>query len=260
MTSPGSPSGQQTDLRKVFYQCRLGKSDLDRMFAMACEGIPLPEVKISTVVGNTRFWKAALPDLVEAVRDGAPELNTDWTNLSLEAITSSHERGVQITIDKDRTEVNVSGSDTTWAFGQIARIENFLISRGATFASPRYENTIMLIMVTFFLFLGVFFLVNGVDDQSVAECVKEAKAASRNDLIFNFTMPILFSFGLIFPLYQILKRRALRAQLKVEAEVPSGSWWSRLSAGDRIAAIGVPLALVAAIAAVGSMATDVWGK
>ncbi|MFJ2392640.1 hypothetical protein ACIOTI_07825 [Streptomyces sp. NPDC087843] len=260
MTSPVNPSGQQTDLRKVFYQCRLGKSDLERMFSMACEGIPLPEVKVSTIVGNTRFWKTTLPDLVVAVRNGAPELNADWTNLSLEAVTPSQERGVQITIDRDRTEVNVSGSDTTWAFGQIARIENFLVSRGAVSSSPRYENMIMLISIMFLLILGAFLLVNGVDDQSVAECVRQAKAAHRNDVIFNISMPVLFSFGLLFPFYQILKRRALRAQLKVDAEVSIGSWWSRLSAGDRIAAVGIPLTLLATVAAIISTANDVWGK
>ncbi|MFC9248052.1 hypothetical protein ACFT7S_29725 [Streptomyces sp. NPDC057136] len=259
MTTPG-PSGQQTDLRKVFYQCRLGRDDLERMFSMACEGIPLPEVRISTVAANTRFWKTNLPDLVETVRSGAPELNQDWNNLSLEADTASQERGVKIIIDKDRTEVNVSGSDTTWAFGQIARIENFLVSRGAVFSSPRYENIVAYIFLAFFLGAGTFFLVRGVDDDSAAECMKRVREASSGRGAFDLALIALYTVGALIPSYQLMKRRASRAQLKVEENVASGSWWSRLSAGERIAAIGIPVAVIAALAAAVTAANDVWGK
>ncbi|GHD29222.1 hypothetical protein [Streptomyces galbus] len=182
MTTPGSPSGQQTNLRKVFYQCQLGKSDLDSLFATACEGIELPQIKVSTTTGETLFWKPTLEELVEAVQRDAPEIRGDWANLTLQADTPSQERGVKISIDKERTEVNFSGSDTTWAFGQIARVEKFLVSRGAVFSSPRYENTISFISLAFFMGLGAFFLIHGVDDDTVADCVKRAKNASRNDV------------------------------------------------------------------------------
>jgi len=34
-----STPNQQTDLRKVFYQCRLGEVGLERMFALVWEGM-----------------------------------------------------------------------------------------------------------------------------------------------------------------------------------------------------------------------------
>ncbi|MFD4591278.1 hypothetical protein [Streptomyces rubiginosohelvolus] len=259
MVAP-SPSGQQTDLRKVFYQCRLGRDDLDRMFSMACEGIPLPEVEVSTVAGNTRFWKSSLSDLVDAVRDGAPELNQDWNNLALKADTTSRERGVKIDIDKERVEVNVSGSDTTWAFGQFARIENFLVSRGARIRSPRYENTITYLFLAFFLGMGFFFLVKGVGERSAAECLKKARQSAANGHIIDKIIIAMYVAAALLPIYQLLRRRASRAQLKVEGSVAAGSWWSRLSAGERIAAVGIPVGLIAALGAAMTAVNDVWGK
>lgn len=260
MTTPGSPSGQQTNLRKVFYQCQLGKSDLDSLFAMACEGIALPQVKISTNAGETLFWKPSLEELVESVQRDAPEINGDWANLTLQADTASQERGVKISIDKERTEVNFSGSDTTWAFGQIARVEKFLVSRGAVFSSPRYENTVSFISLAFFVGLGAFFLIHGVDDETVADCVERAKNASRNDMFFNVFMAVTFSFGLLFPFFQFLRRRASRARLKVDVDVSRDSWWSRLSNGERIAAVVVPLTALGAIGTAATAIHNLWGK
>ncbi|WP_336116515.1 hypothetical protein [Streptomyces sp. PTD9-10] len=260
MTTPTNPSGQQTDLHKIFYQCRLGKDDLERMFTMACDGIHLPDVKISTVAGNTRFWKTTLQDLVAAVHSGAPEISETWTNLALEAGTPSQERGVKITIDKERTEVNVSGSDTTWAFGQIARIEKFLVSRGAVFSSPRYENTIMYISLFFFLGLGTFLLVHGVDGESAADCIERVKNSSRDAAIGNSLIVFTYAFGMLFPFYQIVKRKALRARLDVSANLRTGSWWSRLSPAEKIAAIGIPIAALATLAALVTAANDLRGK
>ncbi|MGW0554783.1 hypothetical protein ACWDZ6_11360 [Streptomyces sp. NPDC002926] len=260
MTTPASPSGQQTNLRKVFYQCQLGKSDLDSLFAMACEGIPLPQVKISTTAGVTLIWKPSLGELVESVRRDAPEIHGDWANLTLQADTASEERGVKISIDKERTEVNVSGSDTTWAYGQIARIEKFLVSRGAVFSSPRYENVITFVSLAFFVGLGAFFLIHGVDDDTVADCVRQANNASKNDVIFNFFMTVTFSFGLLFPFFQLMKRRASRARLKVDVDVSRDSWWSRLSNGEKIAVVVVPLTALGTLGTVVTAAHNLWGK
>ncbi|MDG9713433.1 hypothetical protein [Streptomyces sp. DH10] len=260
MTTPASPSGQQTNLRKVFYQCQLGKGDLDSMFAMACEGIPVPEVKISTTAGETLFWKSSLEELVATVQREAPEIHGDWANLTLQASTPSQDRGVKITIDKERTEVNVSGSDTTWAFGQIARIEKFLVSRGAVFSSPKYENTVTLLTLAFFVGLGTFFVIHGVDNETVADCVRRAEKAPRNQTFFNIFMTLAFSFGLLFPFFQFLKRRALRAQLKVDVDMPRGTWWARLSNGEKIAAVTIPLTALATLGAIATAVNDLWGK
>ncbi|MEE4420897.1 hypothetical protein [Streptomyces bugieae] len=260
MTAGGGTSGQQTDLHKIFYQCRLGRDDIERMFAMACEGIPAPAVRVSTVAGNTRFWKPTLQDLVTAVHDNAPEIGAHWTNLSLDASSPSLVRGVRITIDKERTEVNVSGSDTTWAFGQVARIEKFLTSRGAVSSSPRYENRVMYIALLFFLAFGTFLLVHGVDNETANECITRVANSTKNAKVVNSLIVVTYAFGTLFPIYQIMKRRSLRARLDVIDNLPTGPWWSRLSPAEKIAVIGVPIAALATIAALVTAANDLWGK
>lgn len=230
------------------------------MFAMACEGIPRPEVKVSTIAGETLFWKPSLEELVAAVQRDAPEIQGDWANLTLQAGTSSGERGVKIAIDRDRVEVNISGSDTTWAFGQIARVEKFLISRGAVFSSPKYENTVNFLFVVALLGLGAFFLIAGVDDDPMQDCIDRAKKAPRNDIVFNVFMSVVLSLGLLFPFFQYLKRRASRARLKVDVEVPRGTWWSRLSNGEKIAAAAIPLTALATLGTIVTTANDLWSK
>jgi hypothetical protein len=227
---------------------------------MACEKIPQPEVKVSTTAGETLFWKPSLSELIDNVQHDAPEIHEDWTNLTLQASTDSQERGVKISIDKERTEVNVTGSDTTWVYGQIARIEKFLVSRGAVFSSPKYENAITLLSLLFFAGLGAFFLIHGVDDDPVADCIRQAEKASRNDVIFNVFMTVTFSFGLLFPFFQFLKRRASRARLKVDTDVSRESWWSRLTNGERIAAVVVPLTALSALGTAVTAAHNLWGK
>lgn len=223
-------------------------------------GNPLPEVKISTNTGNTLFWKKTLPDLVEAVHSGAPEINTDWKNLTLEASTPSQERGIKITITSQRTEACTYGSDATWAFGQIARIEKFLVSRGAVFSSPRYENTMMYFAALIFLCFGTFLLVHGIDNESAAECIKRATDISKNAAIDNSLIAITYTFGTLFPFYHIMKRRTLRARLDVKENLPTGSWWSRLSVAERVATIGLPVAVLAMLGTLVTASNNVWGK
>ncbi|MFJ4748736.1 hypothetical protein [Streptomyces albogriseolus] len=258
MTAPGGPSGQQTDLHRIFYQCRLGKDDLERLFSIAREGITIPEVRFSTVAGNTRFWKEDLQDLISTVNDNAPEINGKWANLALEA--NSQERGAKISVDLERVEVNIFGSDSTWSHGQMARIERFLISRWAVFNSPRYENTVTYLSVAFFLRLGAFFLIHGIESDTVEDCLRQARNANRDAYISNFLIFFTFAFGIIFPFYQFMKRRALRAKFSVSENLASGSWWSRMSTSERIAAIGIPIAALATFAALVTAANDLWGK
>ncbi|MGW2921844.1 hypothetical protein ACWDBF_28785 [Streptomyces angustmyceticus] len=253
-------SNQQTDLRKVFYQCRLGQVDLERMFAMACEGIPAPNVQLSTVIGNTRFWESELATLVSAAQASAPESNDKWSNISLEATSTSGEKVASISVDTDRTEFNFSGSDATWAHGQAARMEKFLVSRGAVASSPKYENKISLMFATFFVAFAAFWLSGDWGNQTAEECISQAKHAERNSVYGNITIAVLLTIGLSAVLFQVLRRRASRAQLRVDGPVANGSWWSRLSTAEKIAAAGVPIAFLATVGTAISAASDILGK
>ncbi|MEV7170781.1 hypothetical protein AB0O18_13920 [Streptomyces sp. NPDC093224] len=253
-------SNQQTDLRKVFYQCRLGRDDLDRLFAMACEGIQAPDMAVSTVSGSTRFWDSRLQDLVAAVQAETGDPSDNWSNLTLEAKTAGGERSVSIKIDTERTEFHVSGSDATWAYGQAARLENFLSKRGAVTQSPKYETKISIAFAIFFVALAVFTFTGSFDTETAEECIKRAKPSKSKDLVFNASMALLLTGGLAGAIIPIFKRRALRAQLRVNSEVPGGGWWFRLSTGEKVAVAGIPIAALAAIGALMSGFSDVFGK
>ncbi|MBL1116204.1 hypothetical protein JK364_27970 [Streptomyces sp. 110] len=230
------------------------------MFSIACEGIPSPEIKVSTVIGSTRFWEPSLADLVAAVNTSSPEVNDDWTNLSLEASTISTERSVSITIDKERTELNIAGSDATWAYGQAARLEGFLRARGAVDNSPKYETKVSLIFLSFLVAVFAFWLLSDNDHETVRECVRRVEKSRQNEPYTNLAIGSLFAIGVFLILFKALKQRASRALLRVNGSVATGSWWSRLSVAEKIAAVGVPVATLATIGTLVSAANDVLGK
>ncbi|MGA5405782.1 hypothetical protein ACPCSC_00755 [Streptomyces lavendulocolor] len=256
-----STVNQQTDLRKVYYQCRLGRSDLDRMFVIACEGIETPAIRVSTVAGSTRFWEATLQGLLSAVQAGAPEVNERWSNVALEAGSPSGERSVSIQIDTERAEFNVSGSDATWVYGQAARLEKFLIARGAVSNSPRYEAIISSLFAAIFLGTGIAWILGGWSEgKTMAECVAEIEEAKGNVTVVNWSFAALLTFGLGIVTFQVLKRRALKAQLRVASEIPEGSWWSRLTIAEKIAAVGIPISGFATFGTLVSAASGIFSK
>ncbi|WP_157901110.1 hypothetical protein [Streptomyces davaonensis] len=255
-----STPNQQTDVRKVYYQCRLGQSELERMFGVACEGISSPEVQISTVVGSTRFWNSNLADLIATLQANAPEPSGKWTNISMEAKNASMERSVSISIDTERTEFNFSGSDSTWVYGQSARLESFLGAHGAVRNSPKYEAKISVVFAVFFIGVGALWAFGDLGKETVEECIQRAAESKENQLAFNIIMGALLSFGVLFILFQFLKRRSLRAQLRINSAVADGTWWSRLSVGEKIAAIGIPIASLATVGTLISAASDAIGK
>ncbi|MFE4610958.1 hypothetical protein ACFRK5_21830 [Streptomyces niveus] len=251
---------QQTDLRKVFYQCRLGKDDIEHMFSMAREGIAAPEIEVSTVAGHTRYWGESLSAVVANVQASAPEVGENWSNLSLIAKTDAGERAVSISLEKERTVVDIAGTDATWVFGQGARLEKYLTSRGGVASSPSYENRISLLFLAFFVGLGIFWFTRKDGVETVEECVRKTKEAADNQPYVNALFAFFLLAAILFCLYQALKRRASRAQLMVESNVNSGTWWARLSTAEKLAAIGVPIAALASLGALASAASDITGK
>lgn len=89
------------------------------------------------------------------------------------------ERLVSITIDSERTEYNVSGSDAVWAYGQAARLDSFLGNKGAVTQSPKYETKMSLAFVLFFLVVGAFFLLADSGPDTVSECLAQTRKAKE---------------------------------------------------------------------------------
>src|SRR5262245_10912187 len=119
---------QQTTQRLVFYKCRLGRRELDRLFAVASEGTPVDSVNVSTQRANTRFRQPSIGELVDAVEQANVPGDRDvWSNLALEAGDIEGARYIRISIDLQRAEVEVSGEDATWVYGQAARLRELFI-------------------------------------------------------------------------------------------------------------------------------------
>jgi hypothetical protein len=214
---------QQTSVQLIYKECRYGRSDLDRLFAVAPQGIGTASIHVSTQRGSTRYAAGTVDDLIAALTAAnVPGVSGLWPNLSLEASDSAGTRRVVVSIDNDRTEVNVSGSDETWVYGQAARVQILLASVGGkeSPASPLFTKRDLAKALFFSILLtgavaladrlwpehGFYIGVGGI-----GACLTFSNALSGY--------------------YQ---RKVNRPVLVIDDEVPHGSWWERLSAADKI--------------------------
>ncbi len=164
---------QQTEVRAVYLGCRLGKSELNRLFSLAPEGIPIAAISVSTQRDGTRYSAVTLDDLVDHVRNSNASGNLDkWDNLALEAAGSSGDRKVSINIDTIRVETQVSGADATWVHGQAARIQLFLKGAGGRderelsgAREMRRTGKILLLSMPAFVVLFLALFITGLPDE-----------------------------------------------------------------------------------------------
>ncbi|MGW0543312.1 hypothetical protein ACWD0D_23760 [Streptomyces griseoincarnatus] len=264
-----TPPPQQTELRRVYYQCRLGRSELDRLFAVAAEGIPDTGITVSTQRGDTRFRQSDLSSLLDAVSQAnVPGDPNQWSNITFEAEGENESRKVSIAIDQERVEMHLAGSDATWAYGQKARLEKLLEGAGGLTKARRdkqdRDNALIASGITSAMLSGiavVYPLAYGKPksrDDFVATCLEQF--SNRRDglpLWVTVTAAILFlGLAVAFFVSAMLKRRMIASALVVNGEVSTGSWWSNMSTSNKVAIIGLPIALMAAIATSVSALTD----
>jgi hypothetical protein len=253
---------QQTEVRLVFLQCRLGRSELDRLFSLAPEGIDPTDITLSTQRDNTRYHAGNLESLVASVREGHAAGNLDaWENLTLEAEASGGDRKVTVTIDIQRVEVQVSGADATWVYGQAARIELFLKGADGNKKAEggSWQEVLKLLPTMLFLappLVGMVLGIKWVDPEGV-KARENVPGLSVADMMFGITV----GFGpwlLVLVIGSLILARANRAVLNVTGEVPHGSWWSRASPTDRIALCVLITAVLGVIIAALTLAKDLW--
>ncbi|MFD0118887.1 hypothetical protein ACFVZL_12850 [Streptomyces sp. NPDC058320] len=79
---------------------------------------------VSTQHGSTRYRSETLGELVTLVEAAhAPGM---WTNLTFDLSDPQRQRNVSVTPDLRRIEVRFYGADTTWVYGQDARLRELL--------------------------------------------------------------------------------------------------------------------------------------
>ncbi|MGW0032091.1 hypothetical protein ACWDXD_19975 [Streptomyces sp. NPDC003314] len=246
---------QQTEVRAVYVTCRLGKSELNRLFSLAPEGIPAAAVSISTQRDNTRYSAGALDDLVDHVRNSNASGNLDkWDNLALDAADGNGDRRVSINIDTERVETQVAGTDATWVHGQAARIQLLLKGAGGRenqeFSVAREGRILGKIFLHSLLITAVLLLTVLIFGPKPQPQLPNPEPTSFAPLVV-----LLFLFGVYGIAFKII-RRANRALLLPTAEVPHGSWWSRASSTDKIALSALIVATGSFLVAAATLGKD----
>ncbi|MFD6330834.1 hypothetical protein ACFWGI_14835 [Streptomyces niveus] len=265
-----TPPAQETELRHVYYQCRLGRSEIDRIFAVAVEGIPEPGVVVSTQRGETRFRQATLVDLLDAVAQAnVPGDLEELSNLRCEAGDEGIGRRVSISMDLERLEVHLAGLDATWAYGQAARLARLIQATGGVTGEERQKQrregslaqgaaASMVLAIILSLFMWQNYKPKS-KDQYIKECLEQA--SNRADIpSWSIAVAVIFFFclAIIVGLAAVARFHATSPKLRVSGPVNSGSWWSSLSTSNRLVVLGLPIALLAAVAAAISAITDVF--
>ncbi|MEU2825737.1 hypothetical protein ABZ763_26615 [Streptomyces bacillaris] len=223
---------QHDEVRKVYLRCRLGKSELSRLFSQAAEGISASAVAVSTQRDSSRYSAGSLSDLVDHVRNSNASGNLDsWDNLAFEADDGVGDRKITIKADTERVEVQVSGRDATWVHGQGARIEILLEGAngrelGDPVARAEAKKTLRILSLSFIATV-VTFVVSAPFQKSPTPYVEFP-------LLWIQLGVMVFLLGLFWGASAVIKR-ANRAVLTPTADVSHGSWWSRASSADKIA-------------------------
>ncbi|MFJ9854982.1 hypothetical protein [Streptomyces sp. NPDC101150] len=155
------------------------------------------------------------------------------------------ERRVRIDIDLERVEVHVSGEDATWVHGRRAVLEQILRKSGGHEPGKgrsRWSGNL--------LGGGVLMAVLVVMARTVGPLIDPAEYEDLDPhvslVLGRVSMAMIFVGGL----GTWITRRAQRPLLLVTGEVPTGSWWSRLSPNEKFAAVAAGAGVVSAIAAV----------
>lgn len=257
---------QQTELHRIYYGCRLGSREIDQLFSIACQGISEYGISVSTLIGETRFTSSSLASLVASVNEAhIPDSQKLWDSTSLDALDESTGRTLKITLDSDRVEFSVSGADPTWAHGQTARLEEYLLGCNGDKEGGRGYG-ISNLVVSLLLVGMAGWLVHSIHaeaNQSLRERIIECREAyDPNSWSGKYAVPgyvALIVWIVTQNIYMWTTARINRGLILVDGVIPTGSWWSRLSTNEKCVVIGVPIAFIGAVGAVFSAAADLLG-
>lgn len=225
---------QETEKRRTYYRCRLGRSRLDRLFAMAAEGTAGNYV-VSTQYGSTRYRAGTLAELVTLVEAG--HTPGEWTNLTVDLVDPQHERNISVALGLREIELRFYGADTTWVYGQDARLRELLTSYDGTL-DPNTGRA----EVSAYLTLSIGFLV--------FTAAAGTGVLSQTMSITTEGLGTVTAVAGLMWVFSWIKERATAHKWSVAAEVTSGSPLTRYSAGSWLTGFATVAGIFAAIATV----------
>ncbi|WP_432190163.1 hypothetical protein [Streptomyces sp. Tue6028] len=253
-------ASQQTEVRIVFRYCRLGRSELDRIFSLAPEGISAANTVVSTQRDSTRYNAGSLADLIDSLQQANASGHLDvWDNLSQYAADAAGERLVNISMDSERVVVQVSGRDATWVHGQAARLVLLLEGAGgrkqdAALTSMNLRRLLIQSVLFATLMISV---VAGAYIASPGTFMSQISGDGLKRQIGAFVGMV--SWLVLAVISVVIVRRANRALLLPTTDAPQGSWWKRASNADKIALGGLAVAAFGLAIAAVTLGSDLTG-
>ncbi|MEU0190129.1 hypothetical protein ABZ250_09770 [Streptomyces afghaniensis] len=254
-------------LKHAYHRCRLGRRQLDGLFAIASSGFSADAVEFSTERHNRTFCAATLDHLVTAVSSAPlPGDPNHWDNLTFTAKEVSGKCAVRVELAPEVVEVAVTGTEPTWVYGADAQIRLFLEDEaiGGTTSSRSEERRKMRseASMAFFLTGLVVYAVVWFPGSRMSSAPPgatgpewENKPVPLPGLIFLAALALYAAGNAV---RHWARDRAGRGYLAVTGELPSGSWWKTLSTAEQLSAVSVLIAVLAALGTIVSAGADVF--
>lgn len=198
-----------------------------------------------------------MAELIDLLRDSHAVIDADSSdNLMQAAEDTAVGRKVTLTIDTQRVQVQVTGHDATWVYGQAARIELFLRGTGGS----RWSEVsllgnlaaALLGMLSILPWIAVLFMITAIIDPASLQSWRHWGSGRENLAAAVALLVMLVSQFL----YSRVVEWANRAVLNVTGEIPHGSWWRRSSTTDKIALGGLCVATLSLFVAALTLAVD----
>ncbi|MEU0916131.1 hypothetical protein GTX53_18840 [Streptomyces sp. SID5594] len=238
-----------TTSRFEYRTYKVGRSLLDRVFAVASEGAEGDMVEFSTNRNGTTLQRSSLEELVSAVAasptPGDPEI---WTNLDFSY--RDGRRNVSIQIHEMWLSVSVRGEDATWVHGQAARMRALLDPvAGEEPPWEKQHRTAVRIAASSAIvaLVAAFLTFSEVNDN----------AGAGKNALDSFTIS-----AFVFAVFVILGTQGKskpKTFLNVVGEVSDAGWWKGLDTMERVAFGGLLVTFAAAIGTLASAYSDLWG-
>ena len=223
---------QQTELHRIYHDCRLGIREIDQSFSIACQGVSEDGISVSTLIEETRLTSSSLASLIASVNEAhIPDSQKLWESTNLDALDESTGRTLKITLDSGRVEFSVSGPDPTWAHGQTARLEDYLLGCNGDKEGDRGYGISNLVVSL--LLAGIArWLVHSIHpdaSQSVRKRLIERRGTyDPNSILGKYAAPgyiFLVVWLVTQNIYTWTKTRVNRGLILVDDAIPTGSWW-----------------------------------
>ncbi|MEU6299244.1 hypothetical protein [Streptomyces erythrochromogenes] len=241
------------NLVSLLHGCRLGSQQLDALFSVAGQGFQPGEIEFSHERNSRTFTAPTLADLIAAVRAAPLPGDPDhYDNLKFTATDPAGRRTVTMELTPKAVATRVTGTDATLVYGADSQIRIFLTDRSIGGAAGRTElstgRSWLVVLATgvltplmaalLFINPGHVFFDKGSDGLRM--------------LVVGAFLPLVLEMW-----WWLAKSWTDRGVLTPTRILSTGSRWARLSTGERIAASGVLVALLAAIGTLISAGADI---